>query len=83
MFRPSVQDRLAPKKRVVIMTIRIGMNRPTMPWMIATSAVTVCRNAVQLDPSAASAASTAVGSSPPVTPMMIGVPTAPKETGVL
>ncbi len=39
LVSPSVHERLAPKKRVTIITIRIGISSPTAPWIIATSEV--------------------------------------------
>jgi len=32
MDRPSVQERFAPKNRVVIITMRVGMSVPAMAW---------------------------------------------------
>jgi len=60
-----------------------GITVPTSAWMIATLPVICCRKSSQLEPRSTSWAPIAAVSRPLLTPMMIGVPTAPKDTGVL
>ena len=81
--RPAFQLFSRPKKRVSIITMISGITVPTMAWMIATLPVITCRKTSQLEPLAASCAPIVALSRPLLTPMMIGVPTAPKDTGVL
>lgn len=50
--------------------------------MIATSEVINCKNCSQLVPAAAKCVVRSVVFNPVVTPIIIGVPTAPNETGV-
>ena len=81
--RPAFQLFSLPKKRVSIITITTGITVPTSACTIATWLVMSCRKISQLEPFATSCAPIAAVSRPLLTPMMIGVPTAPKDTGVL
>ncbi len=81
--KPAFQLFSLPKKRVSISTMTSGMTVPTMAWVIATLLVICCRKMLQLEPWAVSCAPMVAVSRPLLMPTTIGVPTAPKETGVL
>jgi len=48
--RPAFQLFSAPKKRVSIIAMMVGITTPTVAWMIATSLVISCRNCAQEEP---------------------------------
>ncbi len=83
MDRPSVHDRLLPKKRVIMTTIRVGISVPVIPCREAAYAVITCRYSSKERPTALSRALSSGLDRPSCTPMRIGVPTAPKVTAVL
>ncbi len=60
-----------------------GITVPTMAWVMATLLVICCRKLSQLEPWATSCAPMVAVSRPLLTPTTMGVPTAPKDTGVL
>ena len=80
---PSVHDRLAPKKRVVMTIMKVGISVPAMACRTTTRSVTSRRNSSMVMPAARSWASKASPPRPPCTPTSTGVPTAPKVTAVL
>jgi len=59
-----------------------GIRMPTMPCTVAAPSATSPRKRARVDPAASMLASAAVPERPPFTPMMTGVPRAPKVTGV-
>ena len=80
---PSVHDFRAPKKRVIITTMNIGMMVPVIAWRPAARMATARTYSGSVAPEAANAAVNSGLTTPPWTPTKIGVPTAPNVTAVL
>ena len=83
MSSPSRKRREGPKKRLNRPHRNSGTVIPHRACRVATRKVTSCINHAKERPPADRYPSTTGASSPPATPTRIGVPTAPKETGVL
>ncbi len=82
MASPSFHERFAPKALTMIMTMINGINMPTTPCVSATSEVIRRKYSSHEEPCATSCSVMPALLTPPETPTTIGVPTAPKETGV-
>lgn len=78
----SAHERLRPKKRVMNSTRITGISVPAIAWPSATRSTTRSKKSAQVWPCAASACVIDSRCSPPCTPTISGVPTAPNDTGV-